>query len=179
MIKKNETRVDKRCHSQIWNCIPASIHEMSSLVRTPIYRSLLVAVAAVLVSPHTLARTLDLGRVVAFDIPAQPIESALVSFSKQAKIQVVIAQDADGTALAPGVHAILSARDALDILVKSSDLSYVTVGDSVSISRNPSHHPITLDNETTATSTASVLVDGTEPSPSQTSAKDVPRSKDL
>lgn len=85
------------------------------------------------------ARALDLDQAVAFDIEQQPIGSALIAFSKQARIQVVIAPDAYDQEAASGLNARVSARVALDTLLKDTGLKYAAVGASISVMRIGDH----------------------------------------
>jgi iron complex outermembrane recepter protein len=97
---------------------------------------LLLAVFGVTTGTKTVqARALDLDRPVAFNIRAQRVGSALIQFSQQADIQVLIAPMADSTAETPPIHKTIPARVALDILLRHSGLTYSTVGGAVSITR--------------------------------------------
>ncbi len=125
----------------------------SSRDRTPGTRSTacipfaLLLIAGVVATP-ALARALDLDRAISFDIPAQPLESALIDFSKQSHIQVVIGQDGAGEAAAPAIRATLSARVALNTLIGNSGFKYVAIGDSVSVTRVAARPESTLGPET-------------------------------
>lgn len=65
-----------------------------------------------------------------FRIPPQPIATALVEFSKQAKLQLVTASVELGPHQTSGVSGKLSLREALDALLERSGLSYAMVGEN-------------------------------------------------
>jgi iron complex outermembrane receptor protein len=102
-----------------------------SVVCAPI----LALFAVSIVATPVLARALDLDRVVTFSIEPQPIESALITFSKQAHIQVLISPNANSKAEAPALNATVSARIALDTLLRNTGLTYAATGESVSVTR--------------------------------------------
>jgi outer membrane receptor protein involved in Fe transport len=113
------------------------------------------------VATPVLARTLDLDRVVKFSIKRQSIESALLAFSKQAGIQLLISPNVNGTAAAPALNATVSARVALDALLRNSGLTYAAWGESVNVIRvsdiSPSHAVAASANRTpSGASTAGV-----------------------
>jgi outer membrane receptor protein involved in Fe transport len=76
-----------------------------------------------------------LDRAVTFNIAPQPLDLALIAFSQQAHIQVIIAPDAAGTVETPALHGTVPARVALDVLLRNSGLKYAAVGKSVSVTR--------------------------------------------
>lgn len=80
-----------------------------------------------------LARALDLERVVSFSIEPQPIESALLAFSEQSNIQIVISPKVNGSAESQGLTGAMSARVALDRLLKGTGLKFSAAGESVRI----------------------------------------------
>jgi iron complex outermembrane receptor protein len=82
-----------------------------------------------------LARSIDLGRSVAFNIESQPLDSALIEFSKQARLQVAIAADAIQAGEASGVHGKVPISVALKVLLRNSGLKYEAVGRSISVTR--------------------------------------------
>src|SRR5713101_5022989 len=81
-----------------------------------VYAPVLLIFAISTVATPVLARALDLDRVVTFSIEQQSIESALIAFSKQAHIQVIISPRINGTAEVVALNATVSARVALDTL---------------------------------------------------------------
>ncbi len=65
-----------------------------------------------------------------FEIPAQPLSTALVQFSRQAELQLVTASIELGTKETQGISGRLSLRKALEQLLKQSGLSYSLVGEN-------------------------------------------------
>lgn len=113
-----------------------SIRAKAPLVSSLAYVPVLLLVAASTVVTPVSARAVDLDRAVAFDIEPQPIGSALIEFSRQANIQVVIAPEIAGTAAEfLALHGTVPARVALDMLLRNTGLKYDTVGKSVSVTR--------------------------------------------
>jgi hypothetical protein len=74
-----------------------------------------------------------LQREVLFHIERGPLESALIQFSLQAGIQVVLAPGSAGQLMASPVSGRLVAGAALTALLKGTGLSYSTVGDTVMV----------------------------------------------
>ncbi len=66
----------------------------------------------------------DAPRNLRFDIPAQPLESALLSFSEQAGVQLVVANDTIKGLQSDGVQGEYSTNEALALLLQGSGLSY-------------------------------------------------------
>lgn len=92
-----------------------------------------VLLAFALVSPLALA--LDLSRRINFNIPAEQLSAALIEFSHDTRIQIIVSADISGqmTSGISGPHAI---EEALRTLLGSSGLMYQVVGDtSIVISR--------------------------------------------
>ena len=82
------------------------------------------------------ALAVDLERKVDFNIPAQTLSAALIQFSHQAKIQVVISDDISRqtTRGVTGAHTI---RQALQQLLEAAGLGYRVVGDeTITIGRD-------------------------------------------
>ena len=97
----------------------------------------------------------DLDRTVDFHIPAQPLDGALLEFSRQAHIQLAINAGSLRTVEAPSVNGTLPASTALAELLVHSGLEYDTVGSTVTIA--PIVHAAaapaaTVDQGSTATS---------------------------
>src|ERR1700678_1559863 len=75
------------------------------------------------------ALAVDLERKVDFNIPAQTLSAALIQFSHQAKIQVVISEDISQQST-PGVTGARTIRQALQQLLATAGLGYRVVGDN-------------------------------------------------
>ena len=93
--------------------------------------------SAVLSFPFAMHINADeLASSAQFDIPAQPLNAALVAFSEQADIQLVVQTDNVNGLETRGVTGKHSAREALTLLLADSGLTYKLVGnDTVAVSR--------------------------------------------
>lgn len=100
-----------------------------------VYAPVLLMFAISTVATPVSARAVDLDRVVEFSIEQQSIESALIAFSKQAHIQVIISPRVDGAAEVHALNATVSARVALDTLLRNTGLTYAASGESVNVTR--------------------------------------------
>lgn len=74
-----------------------------------------------------------LEQVVQFSIERGPLEYALIQFSRQAEVQVVLASDLAGNLVASEVRGSFSASSALTELLKGTGLVYATVGNTVTV----------------------------------------------
>lgn len=75
----------------------------------------------------------DLGRVVEFHIAAQALDTALLEFSKQADTPIAVSAPAVDKLRTSGLQGKLSVRVALETLLRDSGLSYITVGDTLTV----------------------------------------------
>src|SRR5260221_7317897 len=100
----------------------------------PFMRTLVLAFvaglfAAVSIGASLPARAVNLEQQADFDIPAQPIPSALVLFSRQAGVQVVTAtKDLEGIQ-GSEVRGRFSLRDAVTRLLEKTGLTYAIAGE--------------------------------------------------
>lgn len=99
------------------------------------YVWILVAFLLAITTRPLQAQTVNLDRPIRFDIKAQGVGAALIEFSRQANIQVLIGPGADTTRVTPLLHMTAPARTALDLLLRNTGLTYKAVGDSISITR--------------------------------------------
>ena len=77
-----------------------------------------------------------------FDIPAQGLDSALLAFSEQGKIQVVVSTDAVSGRETDGVEGEHTPREALEHLLANAGLTYSTVGlETVAVSAAEDESP--------------------------------------
>ncbi|MBL8269825.1 TonB-dependent receptor [Steroidobacter sp.] len=96
----------------------------------------------------------DLDREVAFSIPAQPLDQALVQFSHQADVQIVTAGAQTQNLRTRGASGTLSISKALASLLRDSGLSFKPIGNSaISVGRFDSADS-PPPNQTKAVSTA-------------------------
>jgi iron complex outermembrane recepter protein len=97
------------------------------------WRSMAFGVGALLISlvlvPATFAAD-RLDRDIQFDIPAQPMSSALVQFAKQADLQLITASVDLGKLSSAGVAGKLATRRALEKVLEGSGLTYSLVGEN-------------------------------------------------
>jgi iron complex outermembrane recepter protein len=77
----------------------------------------------------------NLDRTVKFDIPAQTVESALLTFSQQAHVQILIGAEASQVSGTPTFIGTAPVRTVLDAIIRDSGLKYTVVGNSVSVVR--------------------------------------------
>lgn len=89
------------------------------------------ALATTLGAGHALAQQASAQQQVSFDIPAQPLSSALVVYGRQAGLQVSVDADAVRGIGAPAVRGALAPGAALDRLLGGSGLVYRMSGRSV------------------------------------------------
>lgn len=85
--------------------------------------ALLLALAA----PHAVAGDLD--RVIAFEIAAQPLDRALIAFSEQSNVQLMVATELVANLASPGVDGGYSATDALTRILGANPLGFEVVGE--------------------------------------------------
>jgi outer membrane receptor protein involved in Fe transport len=89
-------------------------------------------------APIEAATFLD--RQVTFWIPSQPLDSALIEFSRQAGVQVAVDASLLGRIQAPELNGTLQAGVALTRLLGRSGLVYSAVGNTVTIRRENGDH---------------------------------------
>jgi len=90
-----------------------------------------VLVLGVLAGTSTAAASLD--RQVTFSIPAQPLDQALLEFSRQANVQLAIAAGSLERIQAPDLSGKWAVTVALSRLLRQTGLAYHTVGDTVTV----------------------------------------------
>ena len=94
-----------------------------------------VGVLALATIPHAWSDSQDLLQLEqpsVFRIPAGSLESALLQFSRDTGIQVIVsARVADVTV--NGVDGRFTAKEALTVLLKTTDLAYTVVGKTITI----------------------------------------------
>jgi iron complex outermembrane receptor protein len=67
-------------------------------------------------------------RNVTFNIPAQPIDAALVAFANQAHVQLVVSPDAARGLRTNGLAGQYDAQSGLEILLRRSGLGFQVTG---------------------------------------------------
>lgn len=83
-----------------------------------------LAAAFLLTAQGAIARAADLLTLHKFSIPAQPVDTALLAFSDQAKVQVLLWADQKVDAQSPGAEGELTALAALQAILGDTGLSY-------------------------------------------------------
>ena len=92
-----------------------------------VHRLCIVIALAVLAGIRPGIAAADLSSVKPFDIPPQPVPSALLAFSSQSGVQVTSSAELLEGRKSPGVVGTFSARAALDELLMGTDLHYDVV----------------------------------------------------
>ena len=90
--------------------------------------ALVLATAGLLAGEAVAAATTDLSRVVEFDIPAQTLGAALLRFSEQAQLQVIVESRLAESVRAPPLKGAYTRGDALKLLLEGSGLTFRMVG---------------------------------------------------
>jgi len=88
------------------------------------------AAAGLCVAQPVAAATIDLSRVVQFDIPAQTLGAALLRFSEQAQLQVIVESRLAESVSAPPLKGAYTRGDALKLLLRGSGLTFRMVGNA-------------------------------------------------
>ena len=83
-----------------------------------------------------MASPVDLDAEFVFHIRAQPLDSALLEFSKQANTQVAFAAKSIGLLKTSGLDGKYRARTALAVLLCNSGLAYAQLGDTITVFPN-------------------------------------------
>lgn len=86
------------------------------------------ALSSLLVLPLA-ARGVDLNKKIAFDIPAQDLSAALIKFSRQARLQVIVSDDLTGQTTR-GVSGEKAIDQALNQLLEPAGLHYRVAGET-------------------------------------------------
>jgi iron complex outermembrane receptor protein len=92
--------------------------------------ALILATAGMLVAGPAAAAPVDLSQVVLFDIPAQPLGAALLRFSEQAQVQVIVESRLAESSSAPALRGKYTRRHALERLLDGTGLTFRTAGNA-------------------------------------------------
>jgi outer membrane receptor protein involved in Fe transport len=68
-----------------------------------------------------------------FHIPSQPLDTALLQYSRQSGLQVISSAPVVANKIAPALNGVKTARQALEALLRSSNLSFIASGSTVTI----------------------------------------------
>lgn len=141
-----------------------SAHALSPLAKALMMRGLL--------KPRVLSTTLGLAlalplsaqvqaREVVFDIPAQPLSSALQSFGQQADVQLLFSPDDVMNLRATAVRGRLQPEAAIRILLGGTGLAYSLQGDTLTVTGRGSSSSVELGTTTIAASGLGSTTEGT------------------
>jgi outer membrane receptor protein involved in Fe transport len=102
------------------------------------YRAMLcgmAAVGALLVASPVLSATqkVNLDAQQEFKIPGQPLDTALLLYSRESGLQIISSAPVVANKLAQPLHGRMTPREALNLLLRGSDLSFVVSGSTVTI----------------------------------------------
>ena len=92
--------------------------------------AVLLATTGLFVAQNVASATVDLARVVQFDIPAQTLGAALLRFSEQAQLQVIVESRLAEAVSAPPLKGAYTRGDALKLLLAGSGLTFRMVGNA-------------------------------------------------
>jgi len=93
-------------------------------------RRLAVALAALLLACQSAAAGVDLSRVIRFDIPAQGLGAALLEFSRQAHVQIIVESRLAESLSTPSLNGEYARGSALEMLLHGSGLTFRAVGNA-------------------------------------------------
>jgi iron complex outermembrane recepter protein len=110
-----------------WNCKFWQWGVKNLLTRGQV-AALVFATASLFVAEHIAAATVDLSQVVQFDIPAQTLGAALLRFSEQAQLQVIVESRLAEAVSAPSLKGAYTRGAALKLLLEGSGLTFRMVG---------------------------------------------------
>ncbi len=117
--------------------------------------SMLGATALVL-SMNTAVLADDGTRDIEFTIKPQTMQSALLSFSEQAGVQLILAANTSNLPASRGLTGKMGTREALNSLIKGTDLEYqFTSANTVTIRKKPNPQPARATAQTSAPSQTS------------------------
>jgi iron complex outermembrane recepter protein len=89
-----------------------------------------LAMAGLFLAQSVAAATVDLSQVIQFDIPAQTLGAALLRFSEQAQLQVIVESRLAESVSAPPLKGAYTRGAALKLLLAGSGLTFRMVGNA-------------------------------------------------
>lgn len=92
--------------------------------------TLIAAAQVALVTPAMASDAGVMDRRVTFDIPSQPLDLALLQYSRQSGVQVIASSDVVANKSAPAVYGGETPRRALDALLRNAGLTFSVSGDN-------------------------------------------------
>ena len=91
---------------------------------------MMFAIAGVLLACQSAVAGIDLSRVIRFDIPAQGLDAALLEFSRQAQVQIIVESRLAEARSTPKLNGEYARGSALEILLSGSGLTFRAVGNA-------------------------------------------------
>jgi iron complex outermembrane receptor protein len=90
----------------------------------------IVSIAGVLLACQGAIASVDLSRVIRFDIPAQGLGAALLEFSRQAQVQIIVESRLAESLSTPSLNGEYARARALTMLLDGSGLTFRAVGNA-------------------------------------------------
>jgi iron complex outermembrane receptor protein len=90
----------------------------------------IVSITGVLLACQSAIAGVDLSRVIRFDIPAQGLGAALLEFSRQAQVQIIVESRLADALNTPSLNGEYARGSALEILLHGSGLTFRAVGNA-------------------------------------------------
>jgi iron complex outermembrane receptor protein len=128
------------------------LHRRSATRAQPLFWCAELAAKIILLVPLLAARPAVaddvLSKVVTVSIPAQALDTALMQFSKQAHMQVMLASSSVDGKFTKGVQGTMPVGAALTIMLRDSGMSFTADNQTVTVSpiANPKHGELTDKN---------------------------------
>src|SRR5262245_32575530 len=91
---------------------------------------LIVPIIGLLLACQSAIAGVDMSRVMRFDIPAQGLGAALLDFSRQAQVQIIIESRLADAVSTPGLNGKYRRGSALEMLLHGSGLTFRAVGNA-------------------------------------------------
>ncbi|MCK0068939.1 TonB-dependent receptor domain-containing protein [Kordiimonas laminariae] len=102
----------------------------------------MLGATALALSMSTAALSDDAARDINFKIKPQKMQSALLAFSEQAGVQLILAANTRDLPSSRGLTGKMESREALDMLIKGTDLEYTfTSANTVTVRKKPEPQP--------------------------------------
>lgn len=93
-------------------------------------RRVIVLIMGVLLACQSALAGVDLSRVIRFDIPAQGLGAALLEFSRQAQVQIIVESRLAESVRTPKVNGDYARGIALEMLLDGTGLTFRAVGNA-------------------------------------------------
>src|SRR5688572_6722051 len=93
-------------------------------------RRVIVSMIGVLLACQSAVAGVDLSRVIRFDIPAQGLGAALLEFSRQAQVQIIVESRLAESVRTRKVNGDYARGSALEMLLDGTGLTFRAVGNA-------------------------------------------------